>query len=98
LWPENDRVLLEELMVSWLATLAPSLAETSSAGLELLAGVPSSKGRGTSGGDVHRIRAKFTPADKWEKDERRGGEDSSHILRQNAEYATQVYQLVLFTF
>jgi len=98
LWPENDRVLLEELMESWLATLAPSLAETSSAGLELLAGVLSSKGRGTSGGDVHRIRAKFTPADKWEKDERWGGEESSHILRQNAEYTTHVYQLVHFTF
>jgi hypothetical protein len=50
--------------VSWLATLAPLLAETASAGLELLTGVPSSKGQGTSGGDVHRIRAKFTPADK----------------------------------
>jgi hypothetical protein len=65
LWPDDDRVLLEEELrgVSWLATLAPLLAETSSAGLaELLTGIPSSKGRGTSGGDVQRIRAQFTPA------------------------------------
>jgi hypothetical protein len=37
--------------------------------------------------------------DKGEKDdEHRGEEDSSHILRQKAEYPTHAYQLVLFTF
>ncbi len=37
--------------------------------------------------------------DKGEKDdEHKGGEDSSHILRQKAEYPTHVYHLVLFTF
>jgi len=71
LWPDDDRVLLEEELrgVSWLATLAPLLAETSSAGLaELLTGIPSSKGRGTSGGDVQRIRAQFTPARQTQKE------------------------------
>jgi len=47
--------------------LAPLLGETSSAGLDLLTGIPSSKGRGTSGGDVHRIRAQFTPARQQKK-------------------------------
>jgi hypothetical protein len=68
LCPDDDGVLLlEELKLSWLTILAPLLGETSSAGLDLLTGIPSSKGRGTSGGDVHRIRAQFTPARQQKK-------------------------------
>ncbi len=56
-------MLLEELRVSWLVVmLALLLAVASSAALGLLIGIPSSNGRGISGGDVHRIRAQFTPA------------------------------------
>ena len=45
-------------------TLDPLLTDASSDTFELLSDAPGSKGRGTSGGVVHRISAQFTPAQK----------------------------------
>ena len=43
-------------------TLSPLLTDVSSDTFALPIDVPGSKGRGTSGGVVHRISAQFTPA------------------------------------